>query len=93
MLARANQRERGGMVDRIRRHIGNGIEAVPRQRILKPCEAVVNVVVFRKSIDTHRRNVASRHNLHALDGLEGFRMVFRHAARSKNKKTHDVPQR
>ncbi len=93
MLARAHQRKCGWMVDSIRRDIRNGIETAPLQRILKPREAVVNVVVFGEGIDTLRRNVTCGNDLDALNGLEGFGMVLRHATCSQNKKTHHAPQR
>ena len=80
-------------MDGVRRDIGDRIEATPFQRIFKPREAVMNVVVFRKRIDTLRRHVAGRNNLDALNRLEGFGMVFRHAASTQNKKTHHAPQR
>ncbi len=93
MLARANQRQRGRMVNGIGRDVGRRIEMVPFKRILQPREAVVDVVIFGKRIDALRRNVAGRHDLDAVDRLEGFDMVVRHAASSQNKKTHDAPQR
>ncbi len=93
MLARTDQRQRGRMMDGIRRHIGRGIEPAPFQRILKPREAVVNVVVLRKRIDAFRRNVAGRDDLDAIDRPESFGVVLRHAACTQNKKTHVAPQR
>ncbi len=76
MLARADQRKSGRMMNGIRRDIGNRIKAAPFQRILKPREAVVDVVIFGEGIDTLRRNVTCSNHLDALDGLEGFGMVL-----------------